>query len=158
MAFPAQKWPKGLGDAVGRRALDEGSRRQVWREIQAGTLPGWDGAIDMPYSTVCYYADREEKRRRIAMAKRAPMRKSGTIAQKVDRLAHRMLDMSDARLTAMVEADKFDATEIKEMALTLATLRRAAPDKPPPENGRRKEPERPADPLEAAVAAASQES
>jgi len=156
MAIKERKWPLELCELVGGLAVDAERPKSVWEKLTVGELEGWPEPVAMPYNTFTFYMRRERKRRMLAQRRLPPRPKKGTLAQKADRLAHQMIDMSQERVLAMREAGKFDAGELKDIAAMLQTLRRAAPDGSSPDklkrNGfQRQEPQAPADPLELAV-------
>jgi len=152
MAIKERKWPLELCELVGGLAVDAERPKSVWEKLTAGELEGWPEPVPMPYNTFTFYMRRERKRRMLAQRRLPPRPKKGTLAQKADRLAHQMIDMSQEQVLAMREAGRFNAGELKDIAAMLQTLRRTAPDGPQPDKHARPErPPAPSDPLELAV-------
>jgi hypothetical protein len=153
-----RKWPVELTEAMGREAVARGNVSEVWREVNAGRFLDFP-ATPVPQSSARAYAEKERKRLARDEKKRAreedPWKRShrGTIAQKVDRAAHRMVDLCSDRIQELEHEDGFKAAELKDIATILQTLRRSAPDaRQPTGNGAQAaEPQEPEDPLALAV-------
>lgn len=150
----AKKHPTDLTELVGNAIANGSTPARVYRDLQAGTFPGWTGAYDMPLETVRYYGKREKTERAVKTI--SPTVRASPV-KAVDDLARLLLSAAERGLASARPGIDKDPKALKEWGDALKTIRQLVSEGAMVDKPSRGKPRPVSDPLSATLAAAARE-